>query len=247
MAFDEKIYFDTVRIEPFGGKLTQEQVNGQKFILASWTRDPTTTDLRWLAYALATTMHETASTMLPIEEYGKGKGKPYGQIDPVTGQAYFGRGFVQLTWRDNYRKATRELGLTGENDLELHAERALDPEIAADIMFKGMAEGWFRGDKQGRQTLLRYFDDDTNDPYTAREIINGDKHLVPSWSDGMSIGKLIAGYHSAFLNAVTAAYVADTVVVEPEPEPFPPPVVIDIALPDGIDVVVKVNGKTLIW
>ncbi len=44
-----------------------------------------------LAYVLATTIHETARTMQPIEEYGRGKGRAYGP----TG--FWGRGFVQLT------------------------------------------------------------------------------------------------------------------------------------------------------
>lgn len=244
MAFNEKIYFDMVRKSLFGGELNQGQVNGQKFILASWTKDPTTTDLRWLAYSLATTKHETASTMLPIEEYGKGKGKEYGKIDPTTGQGYWGRGFVQLTWRDNYAKADKELGLEGDKSCEWHAENALNPEIAADIMFLGMAEGWFRGDTKGRQTLLRYFDGDTDDPFGAREIINGDKNIVPSWSGGKSIGRLIADYHDKFLEAVTAAWVEPPV----EPEPVPAPIVIDITLPEGVDeLIIKVNGKTIEW
>jgi putative chitinase len=237
--FDEKIYFDMVRGPLFGGSMSQEQVDGQKFILASWDRDTTTTDLRWLAYSLATTKHETASTMLPIEEYGKGQGMEYGKIDPVTGQGYWGRGFVQLTWRDNYAKADRELGLTGDKSCEWHAENALDPKIAADIMFKGMDEGWFRKDKNGPQTLLRYFDADLEDPYNAREIINGDKTVVPSWSDGKSIGKLIAGYYDHFLAAVTSAYVSDTSVSDDQ-------VTIDITTTGRGTVIIRINGET-IW
>lgn len=91
--FSREIYFDHVRKNPFGGKLTQEQVNGQNFILAAWEKDTPSVDLRHLAYALATAMHETASTMLPISEYGKGKGHPYGKEDPETHQVYYGRGF----------------------------------------------------------------------------------------------------------------------------------------------------------
>ena len=53
-------------------------------------------DLRWLAYILATDYHETAYTMQPIEEYGKGAGYDYGEPDPVTGEIYFGTGLVQL-------------------------------------------------------------------------------------------------------------------------------------------------------
>jgi len=242
MSFDEKIYFDMVRITPFGGSLTQQQVNGQKFILASWVRDPTTTDLRWLAYALATTKHETASTMLPIEEYGKGKGHPYGQKDATTGQTYYGRGYVQLTWRDNYRKAANELELEGENDLEWHAEKALDPDIAADIMFLGMAEGWFRGDKGGRQTLMRYFNADVDDPFGAREIINGDKNTIPKWSNGVPIGRLIADYHASFLAALVSSYIEDEIII-----PLPPPTAtktVTITITAPADAVITVTEKT---
>jgi hypothetical protein len=147
--------------------------------------------------------------MLPIEEYSKGKDMPYGKPDTQTGQTYYGRGFVQLTWKSNYVKASNQLNLEGPNDLEWHAHRALDPVIAADIMFKGMAEGWFRGDKQGRQTLARYFDDDTNDSFEAREIINGDKNIVPKWSGGTAIGQIVASYHADFLRALTAASLPD--------------------------------------
>jgi len=233
MTFDRDIYFDEVRQKPFGGKLSQEQVDGQNFILAAWEFNPPTDDLRHLAYCLATTMHETASTMLPIEEYGKGKGQPYGQKDNTTGQTYYGRGFVQLTWRDNYRKATEQLDLDGANDLEWHAERALDPSIAANVMFIGMTEGWFRGDKAGKQTLIRYFDEDIDDAYGAREIINGDKHIVPNWSGGVSIGKIIAGYHADFLSALQAS------VIELEAVPEPLTVTIRISAPPGV--IVKVE------
>jgi len=100
-----------------------------------------------------------------------------------------------------------------------------------------MAEGWFRGDKQGRQTLLRYFDDNTDDSYGAREIINGDKHIIPSWSGGKSIGKLIADYHTDFLSALTAAYLPDEVPTLPEPEPLV--VTVRITVPPGV--IVKVE------
>jgi len=242
MAFDEKIYFDMVRGSLFGGELNQGQVNGQKFILASWTRDPTTTDLRWLAYALATTKHETASTMLPIEEYGKGKGHVYGKQDPETKQTYYGRGFVQLTWRENYAVAADALGLIEDDDIEWHAERALDPVIAADIMFKGMAEGWFRGDSKGRHTLLRYFNEDTNDSFGAREIINGDKNIVPNWSKGKNIGNIIADYHDKFLEAVKESWVEPPV----EPEiPVEAAAAIEITVTGNV--AITINGKTIEW
>jgi hypothetical protein len=99
IRFERKAYFDAVRVAPFGGTMSADQVDGQEAILTAFElvqlRRPAF-DLRWLAYALATTLHETASTMQPIEEYN-GANQPYGKEDPETHQRYFGRGF-----RTNY-------------------------------------------------------------------------------------------------------------------------------------------------
>ena len=75
--------------------------------------------------------------MWPIEEYGKGAGKSYGQPDPDTGETYYGRGFVQLTWRENYAKASKILSLYDTRDLEWHAWMALDSLIATRVLFAG--------------------------------------------------------------------------------------------------------------
>ena len=94
MPFYRKVYFDSVRASLFGGALTQQQVDGMSAILTGWEElSPPLSDLRWLAYMLATTKHETASTCWPIEEYGKGQDMSYGKEDPETHQTYFGRGF----------------------------------------------------------------------------------------------------------------------------------------------------------
>jgi len=207
--FDREIFFGAVRGSLFHGAMTQRQVDGMNAILSAWEENPRSSNLRWLAYPLATTAHETGFAMWPIEEYGRGEGMSYGKQDPETGQTYYGRGFVQLTWRENYARADKELGYgTTETDwdsLEWNAGNALKLDIAAEVMFQGMDEGWFRGDEYGRQNLERYFNEDTDDSYKAREIINGDKSKVPSWSNGVSIGNLIKQYHVAFLAALEAA------------------------------------------
>jgi putative chitinase len=243
MNFDRKIYFDLVRKRPFGGALTQDQINGQEAILARWEKDPLSDDLRHLAYPLATTKHETANTMQPIEEYGKGAGMSYGKPDAETGQVYYGRGFVQLTWRNNYAKASAKLDLSGIDDLEWHANNALHPGVAADVMFLGMSEGWFRSSGGKPETLNKYFSELRDDPFGAREIINGDKNTVPSWSNGVSIGKLIAEYHSDFLAALRASAVEGPEPV-PVPEPEPPSevaiaITIRIEAPPGVVVRVE--------
>lgn len=178
-------YFDSVRASLFGGALSQQQVDGQNVIIGLWEAEATgspMTDLRWLAYILATTYHETAQKMWPIEEYGKGEGMKYGTT-------YYGRGFVQLTWDYNYDHASAALSLVDDRDLVKHPQLALDSLIAARIMFRGMAEGWFTGKKLGE-----YFNQDRDDPINARQIINGNDDDT-----------LIAGYHGEFLQALKGA------------------------------------------
>jgi hypothetical protein len=230
--FDRTAYFDAVRGSLFQGSMSQQQVDGQSAILSQWETGETgtpMTDRRWLAYMLATTYHETAKKMWPIEEYGKGKGHKYGVPDPVTGETYYGRGFVQLTWKENYSKATINLSLSGDRDLVEHPQEALDLVIASRIMFRGMSEGWFTGKKLGQ-----FFDHDTNDPKGARIIIN---------NDVSKNGAMIAGYHKKFLFALDTS--AETVVVVP-PEVIdsiePVQVVCSITAPIGVEVIVIVNG-----
>jgi predicted chitinase len=167
------------------GPLSQNEVEGINALLAEmdgrgWT------DKRWWAYTLATAWHETASTMQPIAEYGKGKGRPYGKPDASTGQTYYGRGFVQLTWKENYERMGALLGV----DLVHKPDLAMEPITAAQIMCLGMQDGLFTG-----KGLGDYFDGDTDDPLNARRIVNGtDK------------AKMIAGYHAKALAAVGAGW-----------------------------------------
>jgi hypothetical protein len=184
---DRDIYFEHVRVSLFNGALEQVHVDGQSVILAVWDYQAggtPMTDLRWLAYMLATTYHETAQRMWPVTEYGSEsylQGKEY--------WPYIGRGFVQLTWEHNYDKASKALALIDDRDLVDHPELALDSLIATRILFRGMAEGWFTEKKLGH-----YFNADRDDPVNARQIINGNDQDT-----------LIAGHHDKFLAALTAA------------------------------------------
>jgi hypothetical protein len=180
---DRERFFTAVRSGPFGGRMSQLQVNGCNAILDGWEARPEMTDPRWLAYMLATAKWETAHSMNPIEEYGKGHGMTYGVPDPQTGQTYYGRGYVQLTWKKNYAKMA---ALTGV-DLVGRPELALVPKIAAIIMFEGMKGGMFTG-----MGLSRFFSDLRDDPVEARRIINGMDHAED-----------IAAIHAGFLAGLT--------------------------------------------
>ncbi len=86
-------------VNPFKHKLMGFQVRGLDSILDEIERRKW--DLRWGAYALATAYWETARTVQPIREYGRGRGRRYGRKDPQTGQTYYGRGLVQHTHNFN--------------------------------------------------------------------------------------------------------------------------------------------------
>ena len=225
VTFDRSIYFDKVRHDPFPGKLSQQQVDGQNAILSTWEKQSDLTDLRWLAYMLATAYHETAYTMWPIEEYGKGQGHDYGKTDPETGQAYYGRGLVQLTWRENYARADAKMGWKNEASCEWHAYLQLTPDYATPTMFRGMSEGWFTGKK-----LSQYFNESKNDPVNARVIIN---------NDVSKMGQKIAGYHEDFLAALKASS-KDT--APPEAVGPVPQMLHDITLPVGVQLIITVDG-----
>lgn len=188
---DRKTFFDRVRKAPFPNRLTQEQVSGMEAILSEWERRGYT-DLRWLAYMLATAFHETARRMQPITEYGaksyfaryEGR-KDLGNTLPGDGYRFRGRGYVQLTGRRNYHLASQKLGV----DIVADPERALEPTLAAAIMFLGMTEGWFTGHE-----LADYFNEDETDWTNARRIVNG-----------VDKAQTIAGYARSFHAALLAA------------------------------------------
>jgi putative chitinase len=142
--------------------------------------------ISYAAYALATAYRETASTMQPIKEYG---GPTYftrmydvagartalcianGNTCAGDGPRYCGRGYVQLTWKNNYAKAGKACGV----DLVANPDKAMDPVIAAKIMRSGMVEGWFSGRKLA--DYLPAIGEAAPAAFAnARRIINGSDH-----------------------------------------------------------------------
>lgn len=213
MKVERSKFFSLYR-ERFG-KLTQKQVSAIEVFLTEIEKYPMT--VREAAYLFATVYHETAKTFLPLEEYGKGRGKKYGK--PVNGKKYYGRGYVQLTWDYNYKKATEELRrqfpliiLAYEErhgvkfDLLATPEQAMDAEIACAILVLGSQQGWFTGKK-----LSDYINANQCDYINARRIINGTDRA-----------KLIAGQAQKFKEILSGSEViAPPVVKEPAPQAEP--------------------------
>ena len=182
IMLNRNFFFSYVHQHLFG-TIKQTQVDGLNSILDEWEANYAKKDDRWLAYMLATTYHETDKKMQPIEEYGKGKTRPYGKPDPVTGKAYYGRGYVQLTWKYNYEA----MGKIVKDDLVNHPELALRLDYATKILFYGMMNGTFTGRK-----LSAYFNATTEDWKNARRIING-----------LDKASMIADYGHSFYAAIS--------------------------------------------
>lgn len=187
--------FDRVRATLCGGRLTQAQVEGINAVLTACGRHGIS-DARQRAYVLATAFHETAGRFQPVREtlagtdaeaidrleraYQVGRlpqvSDPYWRPD-AQGRSWFGRGFVQLTHRRNYEALSDALGI----DLIADPGRALERDIAADILALGMRDGLFSGTR-----LADTFSATTCDWLGARRIVNGQDRA-----------DLVAGYGKA--------------------------------------------------
>ena len=163
---DRSAFFEAVRHSLFNGELTQQQVAGMEAILDFWESPPvqpsgelkTFWDQRlvsWLAYVLATTKHETASSMQPIDEYGddayftqmyEGRSE-LGNDHPGDGARFHGRGFVQITGRRNYAKMNEVVRhfYPDAPDLTEIPAAAKDSKYAAVIILYAMLTGALTG------------------------------------------------------------------------------------------------------
>lgn len=177
---DCKTFFDAYRTY-FSPVLNQAQVDGYDAMFDRYEQLKLT-DARWLAYILATAYHETGARMEPVREGFSSTDE--GSIKAVTnlykqgrisenyaarlpnGNSYFGRGLVQLTWADNYKRLGNALGIGTQ--LYDNPALALDLTMSVEILFKGMMDGLFTG-----RRLDQYFNATTTDWLNARKIING--------------------------------------------------------------------------
>ena len=185
------------------GRLSQAQVDGFNIILkAAEGRQ-----ISHIAYILATAWHETDKTMQPVREtlaktdaqavarlekaWKAGKLPqvkiPYWRYDD-TGRTWLGRGYVQLTHKDNYRRAAAMVGV----DLLGNPSLAMRPDIAAKILVEGCAVGLFTG-----KPLSNYL---PGDYVNARKIVNGLDHAFEIAADA-------EGWESALMSG---GYKADT-------------------------------------
>lgn len=196
------VFFQSVRMTLFGGRLSSAQVAGLSAILDRAEAEPRGCDLRWLAYMLATAHHETGRKMQPVRETGAGSDEqaiarlerafargllpsvraPYWRRDG-EGKTWLGRGLVQLTHKRNYERMSQLIG----KDLVSDPDRALDSAVAVSVLFTGMVAGAFSG-----VALRDVFTPSQTDWIAARRIINGQDRAEDIATDAQA-------YHAALL------------------------------------------------
>ena len=197
---DKTTFYEHIRGGHLFPTLKQVQVDGMEPILDCWNHGPEGLFKPpvydpMLAYMLATVYHETARSMQPVKE-----GDWPGHHTPDSWRKvhlryfpYYGRGLVQLTWKQNYEKATHFLRQfypdeASQIDLTDKPEQALNSKYSVAILFYGMSTGMFTG-----KSLHTFIHGNSTDFLYARQIING-----------MDRAPLIAGYATTFMEAVKA-------------------------------------------
>lgn len=223
---DRSAFFTALRARDsgvFGTSLSADQVRGTEALLDACLGYP----LAHVAHVLAEVYHETGGGMMPVKETVYRSSKDRNPSDatvkarletawarkqlpwvktPYWRDGWFGRGQIQLTHQDNYRKASALVGV----DLMAHPERALELPVSAQIAAEGCRAGMFRSVK------LSDFDGPEYDHYNARGIVNGDKGKNST---------LIATYGRAFERALATG--DWRMIVQPSPDVEPPlPVIV---------------------
>lgn len=200
MRFDRDKFYAAYRLA-YPSRLSQSQVDGLNTLLSFIETDLNLTDIRHVAYMLATVKHECDNSWQPITERGARVyfnkyeagtpiGRRLGNITSGDGYRYRGRGYVQITGRANYKRMSDWLSMTRMGyDLVDFPELALQPDAAYFIMAEGMKLGGFTGKK-----LSDYINDVGCDYYQARRVING-----------LDRAETIAGYAQAIEKVLRAS------------------------------------------
>lgn len=118
-----------------------------------------------IAYVLATVQWETARTFKPVREafwFDEQWRK-----DNLRYYPYYGRGYVQLTWKNNYQKYSQILGIDFVNNPDL----VMENDMALFILVHGFKTGTFTGRK-----ITDYITRSQTDFVNARRCINGVDH-----------------------------------------------------------------------
>jgi predicted chitinase len=145
MLIDRKKFYDNFPSAKLSkAKATESRKVGFEAIFDAWDEIEHFDIREWLAYALATTWHETGKRMQPVREgFANTDAQAYDRVAaychkkgidnyarrPKNGMSYYGRGYVQLTHATNYVEMGKRLGLGKK--LYDNPDLAMQPGTAA--------------------------------------------------------------------------------------------------------------------
>lgn len=185
---NRKAFYDAIRKDV---NLTEENVFGMERLLDyAEAHGARYTDL---PYIIATAWWETGATMQPVREtYWKDeewRRKYLAQYYP-----YYGRGLVQTTWRSNYEKIGKLLGIDAVRNPDL----LLEWNHALPALFIGMMNGLYTGKKLSDYIdgLDESDDEDYLEYLNARRIVNGTDRAdeIAKLALTFEKGLLVSGY-----------------------------------------------------
>ncbi|MEG3863592.1 CHAP domain-containing protein, partial [Microcoleus sp. herbarium12] len=157
------------RPQPVSGKLPNWQGGDRQAAIQAIVNEANRqgiTSKSQIAYILATVQHETNNSFQPVREayyLGEPNAENYRRQN-LSYYPFYGRGYVQLTWKSNYQKYSDLLGI----DLVNNPDLVLRPDIALFILVDGMKRGTFTTAK-----LDDYISGNRVDFLNARRIVNG--------------------------------------------------------------------------
>jgi len=102
--------------------------------------------------------------------------KRLGNTQTGDGEKFKGRGFVQLTGRDNYNTVSQQIG---RPELVTNPDLANDPQIAATILAQ-----FLKNHEQEIRKALR-----NNDLREARRLVNGGSHGLQDFTSAFNAGR----------------------------------------------------------
>jgi hypothetical protein len=175
---NRKKFYDTLRAR--GLNLTTQNVEGMEKLLDYAASR--VISIQWLAYIIATAWWESAQTMHPVKEaYWKSEAWRKANLRYYP---WYGRGLVQTTWEDNYRRIAIAMGLPHDTFIK-NPDFLLMFEYALPALFVGMLEGIYTG-----KDVRDYIDDkDESDAEDYAEYRNA-RRVVNAMDKADAIAKL---------------------------------------------------------
>lgn len=175
LTINEDVFYKKVRHSVFNGRISKNQFDGMRRLIAIWGKYCSHLPVEELAYNLGTARGETGN-MQPIKERGKKSyfnkynagtklGRVLGNTEPGDGFRFRGEGHVQNTGRKNARHSSSRLNdhYGFGVDFEANPDQRGVFLYSALCLFIGNNEGWWTTRKLS----------DYSRWYDKRRVVNG--------------------------------------------------------------------------